>query len=140
MTEVKMPEFTIGQKGSIAGIRSGGVPIRFKARDIYTPKNAQELAVLMQRPDYVAQEIPRETGGLASGEIDIPPEALPEATTELEVAVAKQAFRDELIGTPQRELWERTFSDGSVYKSVWKHAMKKVDFVQNIMEKVYSGA
>lgn len=137
MIEIQMPTFTINQSGFISGIPSAGTPIRFNSGDTYTPRDGKELAELMSRPDYVAEEVPQDDDSLASDVIDIPASE-PEEETELGVAQARQAFKDELLSTPQNELWEREFVDGTLYKSVWKHAMKKVEFVAKILEKVYS--
>lgn len=137
MSEIQLPTFTIYQSGFINGIPADGDRIRFESGDIYIPKDYEELAELMKRPDFVAAEVPQEDGTLASDAMDISALEL-EGEIELDVARAKQAFKDELIATPQNTLWERTFSDGTAYKTVWKHGLKKVEFVENIMEKVYS--
>lgn len=137
MSEIQMPTFTIGQSGFISGIPTDGDKIRFESGDTYTPKDGQELAELMKRPDFVAAEVPQGDGTLASGVINVPPTEQ-EEPPELEVAQAKRAFKDELIITPQNTLWEREFPDGTAYRTVWKHGLKKVEFVENIMEKVYS--
>ena len=140
-----MPEFTIHQKGTIRGIPSTGAKRHFLPGDTYTAANSAELKILRERPDYVSTEV-REAGAagvkeepafVTASESEEPVSTEP---TELEVAQEKRAFKDELITTPQRKLWDREFSDGTKYKTVWKHAMKKVEFVEHIMEKVYSEA
>ena len=133
-----MPTFTIHQRGTIRGIPNVGAKIHFLPGDTYIAANGAELKILRQRPDYVATEV-REPGngsGEEPGLIDIPASEEASEPTELEIAHQKRAFKDELITTSQRKLWERTFPDGSSYKSVWKHGMKKAEFVEKILEKL----
>lgn len=136
-----MPTFTINQRGTIRGIPSIGPKRHFLPGDTYTPANNAELKILRQRPDYVATEL------RGSGESDDKeePAFVPTSESEepvstepspLEIAHQKQAFKDELITTSQRKLWDREFPDGALYKSVWKHGMKKAEFVKRILEKL----
>lgn len=135
-----MPTFEIHQRGSIRGIPRVGAVKHFLPGNIYETTDSAEVSILRLRPEYVASEI------LEDGDSDKPvvptePVVVEQAEpTELEVAQAKRVFKDELITTPQNKLWLREFSDGSKYKTVWKHGMKKVEFVEKIMEKVYSDA
>ncbi len=131
-----MPTFTIGQRGSIEGIPNVGAKRHFQPGDTYTPDNEGEVAILRLRPDYVASEILADDG---TEEPVIPVETIavePPEPTELEIAHQARAFKDELIATSQRTLWEREFPDGSLYKTVWKHGMKKGEFVEKILEKL----
>ncbi len=134
-----MPTFTIHQRGSIRGIPGVGVPKQFLPGDTYPTTDSGEIAILRLRPDYVATEIPEpDTEAVAA----VPVESVPTETsepTELEIAQNRQAFKDELITTTQRDLWAREFPDGSKYKSVWKQGMKKTEFVNKILEKLDSG-
>lgn len=135
-----MPIFTINQRGTIRGIPRTGPKRHFLPGDTYTPVNNAELAILRQRPDYVATE--ERTSGEGNEEepafVPVSESAEPVSTepTELEIAQEKRAFKDDLATTPQPKLWEREFPDGSKYKSVWKHGMKKVEFVKKILEKL----
>lgn len=131
-----MPTFTIGQRGSIEGIPSVGAKRHFQPGDTYTPDNAGEVAILRGRPDYVATEI-LEDGDAIEPVATIEPAVIqPPEPTELDIAHQKRAFKDELIATPQNKLWLREFPDGSSYKTVWKHGMKKAEFVEKILEKL----
>lgn len=131
-----MPTFTIHQRGTIRGVPRVGAKRQFLPGDTYIPDNGEELAILRGRPDYVASENPEEDG-VDETAVPVEPEVIePPEPTELEIAQNKQAVKDELITTSQRELWEREFPDGSSYKSVWKHGMKKMEFVEKILEKL----
>ena len=132
-----MPTFTIHQKGTIRGIPSIGPKRHFLPGDTYTPVNNAELSTLRKRPDYVATELPGNGSGEEPGLVEIPILEEPSEPSQLEIAQQKQAFRDDLVTTPQNKLMQREFEDGSPYKTVWKYGMKKVEFVDNIMEKIY---
>ncbi len=128
-----MPTFTIYQRGTIRGIPRVGPKRHFLPGDTYTPDNGDEVAILRGRPDYVASEI-LEDGDSDRPAAPIEPAVAPDEPSPLEIAHQKQAFKDELITASQRKLWERAFPDGALYKSVWKHGMKKAEFVKNILE------
>ncbi len=131
-----MPTFTIGQRGTIKGIPGVGAKKHFQPGDPYTTEDGGEIAILRGRPDYVASEIPEDD---QNDQPVAPIESVmtvPEEPTELEVAHQKQAFKDKLATTPQNKLWLREFPDGSLYKTVWKHGMKKAEFVEKILEKL----
>lgn len=134
-----MPTFTIHQRGSIRGIPGVGVPKQFQPGDTYETIDSGEMVILRLRPDYVATEI------LEDGELNEPVAPIEPAVfaspepTELQIAQGRRAFKDELITTSQRKLWDRAFPDGSLYKTVWKQGMKKAEFVNKILETLDSG-